>query len=87
MGEGARSGPTLWDYAMAGLAGFLLLGIPAGIVRAVWQLVTEPGGESAAAVAFGLVSITFSFWMGVGSWRLTYWARTRHVRRRLAGDG
>jgi hypothetical protein len=87
MGEAARSGPTFWDYAMAGLAGFLLLGIPAGIVGAVRQLVAEPGGESVAAAAFSLGWIAFSWWMGVGAWRLTHWARAPHVPGRLVDDG
>jgi hypothetical protein len=86
MGEAARRGPTRWDYAIAGLAGLLLLSIPAGIVSALVRIATDPRGGSLVA-ACGLVWMAFCWWMGVGSWRLTYWARARHVGRQVAEHG
>jgi hypothetical protein len=87
MGEAARRRPTRWDYAIAGLAGLLLLSIPAGIVSALVRLATDAGAESLVAAAFGLVWMAFCWWMGVGSWRLTYWARARHIGRQVAEHG
>jgi hypothetical protein len=46
VGAEAQVGPTRWDYAIAGLAGFLLLGVPTGIVSAAGRVLTDPGSES-----------------------------------------
>ncbi len=81
-----RGGPTRWDYAMAALAGFCVVGGIFGIGSALWLVASERSLEGLGAAAFGAVtSAAWGWWIGVGSWRSTYWARRR--RAELAGRG
>jgi hypothetical protein len=69
-------GPRIWDWLMAGLAVFCALALPSSILQAVAMYRDTPDGVSIAlGIGTVVVGAAWAYWMGVGSWRLTYWAK------------
>ena len=79
-----RAGPTVWDWLMAALAGFCVLSLPRAIVTGVAGIVERPDPVSVVIAVLDVVaSAVVAWWLGLGSWRMTWWARRRHAIGRL----
>ena len=80
----------MWDWLMAALAVVSVLALPTSVLRAVTTVADQPDGVSLAlAVVYVASGAAWGWWMGVGSWRLTYWARRTKATRAsaVAADG
>jgi predicted Na+-dependent transporter len=69
--EGTKR-PTVRDYAWAALGVLAVLLLTLSVFGTGWQLIANHDWRALFAVP---IYLAFSYWVGVGAWRRTWWRR------------
>jgi hypothetical protein len=86
--ERRGQGPAVWDWLTAALAVVSMLALPVLVFLAVTTIVAQPDALSAAqALVYVGTGAAWAWWMGVGSWRVTYWAKRAAAARVVPAGG